>query len=279
MQGLLESVIHHAPHPKCLTRNRFLPDDHIFQDIWLQLLLFTLAYAQAVQYWAEKVNLPMLDTCCPLAMSVMELKWQVEDHAAFSKHDVLCGLEDTIHEAKSQNTKALPEDVVTPPATANIEGVEPQLMTTQGTDSTILAEPSTCSHRSSPQNEVTVPVTEMDNGTSKYLINPWAASLAMAENQIIPTTGLGDKLVSPTPSDQVGGEGSCILTVTTSIGRLNLEATEVTPSDTIVASVRRMTVGNPHMVASLPGLSKEEMEGSHQSTTMDNLAERDLAED
>ena len=62
------------PTPKCLTRSRFLPDDPTYQDVWLQLLLLTLAYVQALQYWAEKVNLPTLDTYHPLAMSVVELK-------------------------------------------------------------------------------------------------------------------------------------------------------------------------------------------------------------
>ena len=103
-----------------------------------------------------------------------------------------------------------------------------------------------------------MPATEMDNGIPKDLINPWSASPAMAKNWIIPTTELGHKPVSPAPSGQVGGEGPCILTVTASIGRLNLEATGVTPSDTIIALVGRMTIGNPYMVASLLGLSKEE---------------------
>ena len=124
-----------------------------------------------------------------------------------------------------------------------------------------------------------VPATEMDNGAPKDLIDPWAAIPAMAENQIIPTTRPGDKPVSPTSSDQVGGEGPCILTVTTSIGRLNLEVTGVTPGNTIVVSVGRMTVGSPYMVASLPGLSKEEREGGHQSATLDKLAKRELTED
>ena len=110
-------------------------------------------------------------------------------------------------------------------------------------------------------------------------MNPRAASPTMAENLVIPTTKLGDKLSSPTPSDQVGGERPCILTVTTSIGRLNLETTGVTPSDNIVTSVRRMTFGNPCMVVSLPGLCKEGREGSHQGTATDELAEGDLAKE
>ena len=61
--------------PKCLTRSRFLPDHPTYQDIWLQVQLLTLVYAQAVQYWVEKVNLPTLDSCCPLAVSGVELRW------------------------------------------------------------------------------------------------------------------------------------------------------------------------------------------------------------
>ena len=157
-------------------------------------------------------------------------------------------------------------------------------MTTQGTDNTIPAEPATSSAETNPsmaaevlpKKEVAVPVTEMDNGTLRDLINPWAASPAMVENQIISTSALGDEPVSPTPSHQVGGERPCILTVTTSIGRLNLEATGVTPSDTVIASIGRMTFRNPHMAASLLGLSKE---GSHQGTATDELAKRDLVKE
>ena len=102
------------PAPKCLTRSRFLQ---------LQPKLLILAYAWALQYWAEKVNSPTLDNYHPLVMSVVELRWQVGEHVTFSKWDVLCGLEDAVPEARSQNTEA---------TTANIEDVEPQPMTTQG---------------------------------------------------------------------------------------------------------------------------------------------------
>ena len=187
-------------------------------------------------------------------------------------------------EARSQNTMASTEDAISLPTTADIEGVEPQAVTSQRTDNIILAEPATLSAETNPpvaaevlpKDEVIVPATKMDNGTLKDLINPWAASSAMVENQITPTTGLGDKPVSPTPSEQVGEERTCILTVTTSIGRLNLEATGVNPHNTVITSVGRITFGNPHMVVSLPGLSKEGREGSHQGTAADELAERDL---
>ena len=124
----------------------------------------------------------------------------------------LCSLGDAIPEARTQNTKASPEDTITLPATTNIEGVEPQLITTQGRDNTIPAETATSSAETNPpaaaevlpKKEVMVPVTEMDSGALRNLINPWAVSPAMAENWIIPTTRPGDKLVSPTPSDQAG---------------------------------------------------------------------------
>ena len=78
-------------------------------------------------------------------MSVVELRWWVGEHIAFSKWDVLCGLKNAIPEPRSQNTEASPEDAIAWPATADIEGVDPQPVTTQWTDNTILAEPTTLS--------------------------------------------------------------------------------------------------------------------------------------
>ena len=128
------------PAPECLTC-LFLPDNPTYQDIQWQLLLLTLANAQALQYWVEKVNPPTLDTYCPLAMSVLELKWQVEEHIAFSKPDVFSSLKDAIPEARSQNAKASPEGTITLPITSNTGGVELLPATTHGTDNGILALP------------------------------------------------------------------------------------------------------------------------------------------
>ena len=233
-------------------------------------------------------------------MSVIEFKQREEGHVAFSKWDIFYGLEKAIPEAGGQDTEASPEGTTILPTTSEIEGVEPCPATTHGTDNTILASPGCTPNDGAPLakpttssvetnlpasaevlpiDEVMVPATEIDTDAPRDLMNPWAASPAMAENWIIPTTGLGGKLVSPTPSDQVRGEKPCILTVTTSIGRLNLEATGVTPSNTVIALVGRMTFQNPCMAVTFLGLSKEEREGSHQSATADKLAERDLAGD
>ena len=52
---------------------------------------------------------------------------------------------------RTLGTKApRPEDTVTPPVTADIEGVEPLPVTTQRTDSTVLAEPTTSSAETVP---------------------------------------------------------------------------------------------------------------------------------
>ena len=45
--------------------------------------------------------------------------------------------------------------------------------------------------------------------------------------------------------------------VTASMGRLNLEAIWVTPKDTVTASVGRVALGNPSMVATLLGPTVE----------------------
>ena len=63
------------------------------------------------------------------------------------------------------------------------------------------------------------------------------------------------------------------------MGRLNLEATQVTPRDTVTASVGRVAFENPQMVAALPGPTKGRKVVGHQDATMEELIEMDLAED
>ena len=69
----------------------------------------------------RKVNPPTLDNYCPLVMSILELGWQVGEHIIFRNWDVLYSIGDT----RSQSTKASSQDAITPPTTADIEGVEP----------------------------------------------------------------------------------------------------------------------------------------------------------
>ena len=63
------------------------------------------------------------------------------------------------------------------------------------------------------------------------------------------------------------------------MGRLNLEATRVTPGDTVTASVRRVAFENPQMVATLLGCTKGRKVVGHQDATIEALAEKDSVGD
>ena len=65
------------PASKCLTRGRFLPNDPSYQDVQWQSLLLTVAYTQALQYWAEKDRPSTHNNYHPLAMGVVELRQHV----------------------------------------------------------------------------------------------------------------------------------------------------------------------------------------------------------
>ena len=88
------------------------------------------------------------------------------------------------------------------------------------------------------------------------------------------------KLTGPlTPSDQAEEDRWYVLTVTTSMGKLNLEATGVSPRDMVTASVGEVAFGNPQMVATLMGPTKERKAVGCQDAPIEELAEKDLAED
>ena len=61
------------PAPKCLNRGAFLPERLEYQDVWRRPKLLTEAYCRCLQYWVEKVHLPVSPEVCPLAESVREL--------------------------------------------------------------------------------------------------------------------------------------------------------------------------------------------------------------
>ena len=80
------------PAPKCLTQNVFLMDELSYQDMQQQPFLLTVAYAWGLQYWADRLNLPVDPDFCPLVRSVLELRERVKEHTVFSKQDVSQGL-------------------------------------------------------------------------------------------------------------------------------------------------------------------------------------------
>ena len=123
-------------------------------------------------------------------------------------------------------------------------------------------------------------LTESDVETPKDPLTGWATSPTEVETQVLPTTGLVVKVASPlTLSDQAEEERQCVLTITASIGRLNLEATGVTPGDLVTASVGSVAFENPQMVAALPGPIKVRKVVGHQDATIEELTEKDLVGD
>ena len=81
------------PAPKCLIQNVFLPNELSYQDAWQQPFLLTIAYAQGLKYWVEKLNLPENPDFHPLVKSVIELRERVKEHIVFTDWDVFQDLE------------------------------------------------------------------------------------------------------------------------------------------------------------------------------------------
>ena len=73
-------------------------------------------------------------------------------------------------------------------------------------------------------------LTKSDVETPNDMPTSQATSPTEVETQIVPTTRSVVKLAGPlTPSNQAEEESQCVLIVMASMGRLNLEATGVTP--------------------------------------------------
>ena len=80
----------------------------------------TLAYAWALQYWAEKVNLLVPGELHPLTRYVRELRWQVGRYIICNEQDILDGLRDVLLEDEEGET--LPVDSS---AATDIEDAQP----------------------------------------------------------------------------------------------------------------------------------------------------------
>ena len=83
------------PALPCLCEKDFLlPPDSIFacQDIWEIQHEKMVAYARALQFWAEKVNLPTRDQPHLLAGSMIELWEEMKYYLSFSNKDVFQGM-------------------------------------------------------------------------------------------------------------------------------------------------------------------------------------------
>ena len=288
------------PAPKCLTRGRFLPNHPIYQDVQWQLLLLTLAYAWALQYWVEKVRLLMPGDYCPLMMSIMELKWWVEGHITFSKQDIFYNLESTAPEARAGMQRSHKRVPLPHMPLLTLEAWSPHSTETLGADDTILVSPGCTPRDETPPAEPTilpaeanaedtlpdsaetppggntmVLLAEVNTETPKDLSTDWATSPAEVERWVVPATGLVDKLADPHP---VWPRKTVHVDLDHFWRGLNLEATGVTPRDIVIVSVGRVALGNPHMAATLKGPPKERKAVCHQDAIADELAEKDLAE-
>ena len=91
-----------------------------------------------LQYWAEVVSPLPSDDCCPLAMSVVDLRQHVGWYITFSKQDVLKDLGSAIPEAQGWDT-GIPE--VDPVAMTDIRTVWHSPTETLGVDDTIPPSP------------------------------------------------------------------------------------------------------------------------------------------
>ena len=97
------------PVPKCVKLGVFLQGNLPYQDVQLKSLQSILAYAQALQYWAEKANLLVPCEPCLLAMSIHELRQQMRRYTTFRDHNVFEGLAHRLPEVEVEEaTKANP---------------------------------------------------------------------------------------------------------------------------------------------------------------------------
>ena len=79
--------------PQCLNRSAFLPERLTYQDVRQQPALLTIAYAQCLQHWAEKHNLPKNPDFRPWEESIRELWQMVREFVAISYQDITENLE------------------------------------------------------------------------------------------------------------------------------------------------------------------------------------------
>ena len=96
------------PAPKCVKRDMFLVYDLSYQHVQLKPYQMTLAYAQALQYWAEEANPPAPSKPCLLAMSVCKLRWHMGKHTTFHDCNVFEGLANALPRAMVKDAQPSP---------------------------------------------------------------------------------------------------------------------------------------------------------------------------
>ena len=116
----MENYYQAPPALLCLLRRNFLPPpDSIFacRDIWEMQQEKMVAYAQALQYWAEKTDPPAGGRPHLLAESVKELREEMRCYLSFSDKEVLKGM-DPLEMSTIPTEEANPQSTATPAGTS-----------------------------------------------------------------------------------------------------------------------------------------------------------------
>ena len=199
----------------------FLMDELSYQDVQQQPFLLTVAYAQGLQYWAEKLNQPEDPDFCPLVRSVIELRERVKEHVIFTKWDVIQGLGRVNLGATSQWPQTGP---------TSFGRMDPPL-----------------SPRSTPVDDRPV-----EQNTSFTEATTQTASPTMSRAALTRPIA---------PPDRRKEENWYVLVITASIRQLNLETTSVDLGELVTALPRRGALRNPHMAAVLSGPARRAISG------------------
>ena len=111
---------HQAPHaPLCLLQKMFMPPAssiYACRDIQEIQWEKTVAYAQALQYWAEKVDQPAGGKLCLLEESVKELREELRCYLSFSNEEVFKGVALLEEMSAALVEEAIPQSTRTTPA-------------------------------------------------------------------------------------------------------------------------------------------------------------------
>ena len=251
------------PAPTFLTWSVFLPEELSYQDMQQQPFLLTVAYAQGLQYWAERLNPPADPDFCPLLRSVLVLKERVKEHVIFPRQDVIQGLGRIDPGTMSQWPQPTPSDI------GSMDSDPAGALETHVTTSS--------SFGSLPERRyTTVPSTRLQMEDQPIGQD---ASLIEATTQTASTTPSGVKLTSPiAPPDWTEEKKWYVVVVTTLVRSLNLEMTSVVLGDTVTTSAGGGAFWNPHMSAVLSGPIQARGAISNQGATMKELGMNDDAE-
>ena len=93
--GSREATLQAPPVPPCLCRKRFMPPANLIfacRDIREIPREKVVAYARALQHWAEQNNLPAGGEPCLLVRSILELREEVKWYLSFINEEVFMGV-------------------------------------------------------------------------------------------------------------------------------------------------------------------------------------------